>query len=311
MAISDHNTIEAWPALAQIPDVCIIPGLEITMPGGHCNLFGLQRWLDWRVDYRGRTMTEALHEARLQGALVSINHPFAPGYSWQYDTEVALADCLEIVNYPSWWPAATEYNVMALGLWTSMLNAGHRLTAVGGSDVFHLPPGAIYKTSPHPEAILSPATWVYAQCASALALMDGLRHGHAYVSMGPCVELQAHAGAQSYQMGDHIRSDGAIEFDVALRGVPAGARLAFIKNGRVMAEGHPEGSCVAHRFADTPNWEIRNWYRVDLFNSAGEIWAVTNPIYAGRPPSQPDETWSQALARARHEGMIIKQTIFE
>ena len=32
MAISDHNTIDAWPDLAKIPDVCIIPGLEITTP---------------------------------------------------------------------------------------------------------------------------------------------------------------------------------------------------------------------------------------------------------------------------------------
>jgi hypothetical protein len=312
MAISDHNTIDAWPALAHVPDVCIIPALEITLPGGHCNLFGLQRWLDWRVHYQGRAITEALCDARAQGALVSINHPFAPGYSWQYDSEVALADCLEIVNYPSWWPAATEYNVMALGLWTSMLNAGHRLTAVGGSDVFHLPPGTFYLTSPHPEAILSPATWVYAQNASALALMDGLRRGHAYVSMGPRVQFEAHSGAQSYRMGEHIAGDdGALEFDVALQAVPAGARLAFVKNGRVLAEALPQGGDASYRFADTPDWQIGNWYRVDLFNSAGEIWAVTNPIYVGRPPSQPHETWGQAVARARREGMIIKQTIFE
>jgi len=312
MAISDHNTIDAWPDLAKIPDVCIIPGLEITTPAGHCNLFGLRRWLDWRVDYRGRTMAEALRDAREQGALVSINHPFAPGYSWQYDTEVALADCMEIVNYPSWWPAATEFNVMALGLWTSMLNAGHRLTAVGGSDVFHLPPGAIYKTSPHPEAILSPATWVYAQAASALALMDGLRRGHAYVSMGPRMQFEARACAQSYQMGEHIAGDGgAVEFDVAMQGMPAGARLAFTKNGQALTQAHPQGADVSYRFTDTPDWETGNWYRVDLFNSAGEVWALTNPIYVGRPPSPPHETWGQALARARREGMIIQQTIFE
>jgi hypothetical protein len=312
MAISDHNTIDAWPALAEIRDVCIIPALEITMPAGHCNLFGLRQWLDWRVDYRGRTMGEAQRDAREQGALVSINHPFAPGYSWHYDTEVALADCLEVVNYPSWWPAATEYNVMALGLWTSMLNAGHRLTAVGGSDVFHLPPGAFYMASPHPEAILSPATWVYAQNASALALMDGLRRGHAYVSMGPRLQFEARAGAHCYHMGEHIAGDdGAVQFDLALWAVPAGARLTFVKNGRVLAEGHPARGDVSYRFADTPDWQIRNWYRVDLFNGAGEIWAVTNPIYVGRPPSQPHETWGQALARARREGMIIEQTIFE
>jgi hypothetical protein len=219
---------------------------------------------------------------------------------------------MEIVNYPSWWPAATEFNVMALGLWTSMLNAGHRLTAVGGSDVFHLPPGAIYKTSPHPEAILSPATWVYAQAASALALMDGLRRGHAYVSMGPRMQFEARACAQSYQMGEHIAGDGgAVEFDVAMQGMPAGARLAFTKNGQALTQAHPQGADVSYRFTDTPDWETGNWYRVDLFNSAGEVWALTNPIYVGRPPSPPHETWGQALARARREGMIIQQTIFE
>ncbi len=240
MGITDHNTVGAWSALAAIPDINVLPALEITLPGGHTNIYGLQRWIDWRVDYQGRTALDALNDARAEGAVISINHPFAPGYSWRYDIPMSLVDCMEIVNYPSWWPAATEYNVMALGLWTSMLNAGHRITAVGGSDVFHLEPGAIYKTSPHPEAILSPATWVYARNDSCLAIMEALRLGHAYVTMGPQLQFEAWSDGICCGVGDHIdAASGQVDFDVALTDVPEGCRLVLTKNGHRFAEAFP------------------------------------------------------------------------
>jgi hypothetical protein len=142
--------------------------------------------------------------------------------------------------------------------------------------------------------------------------LDGLRLGQAYTSMGSRVQFRAHAGGLSYQIGQHIAGDqGAVEFDVSLQDIPAGARLVFIKNGQALSEDRPQAAHASYRFADEPDWNIRNWYRVDLFNSAGEVWAVTNPIFVGLPPSQPHETWGQVLARARHEGRIIEQTIFE
>jgi hypothetical protein len=116
----------------------------------------------------------------------------------------------------------------------------------------------------------------------------------------------------NYRMGEHIRPGcGPIRFDLALSDVPAGSRLVFMKNGHTLAEERPQDAAPRYHFTDSPDWEARNWYRVDLFNAAGEVWAVTNPIYAGSPPSQPAETWGQALARAKSENMIIEQTIFE
>jgi hypothetical protein len=311
VAITDHNSTAAWQALAAAPDITLLPALEITLPGGHCNIYGLQRWLDWRVGYRGRTAQETLEAARAEGAVISINHPFAPGCSWTYDIPMAVIDCLEVVNYPAWWPASTEFNIMALGLWTSMLNAGHRITAVGGSDVFHLAPDARYADSPYPEAIMGPATCVYAANDSGAAIMDGLRRGSVYLTMGPTVRFEARSGSRRCGMGEHIDAhSGQLDLLVELDDVPAGCRLVLMKNGHKIAEDLSHEADVRYCFHDSLDPTERNWYRVDLFNAAGEIWTLTNPIYAGLPPQAPSEWWSQALARAHREHAIIAQTIF-
>jgi hypothetical protein len=312
MAITDHNTIRAWTDLAGVEDVCIIPSLEITLPHGHCNLFGLQQWVDWRQAYRNRDACGILADARTQGALISVNHPFAPGYSWQFDIDTAWFDCIEIINYPNWWPASVEYNLMALGLWTSMLNAGYRLTAVGGSDAFHMVPGTPFGRSPYAEALALPATYVYADELSGVAIQDGLRHGKVYISMGPRIVFEVYANSNSYTMGDFIHNAGGdIELHIEIEGAPKGSTLRLVKNGQVISSHLEHRSSIHLRFVDTPRWSQRNWYRVDLFNRDGEMSVISNPIYVGQPPSNPVETWGQAVARARREQMIIKQTIFE
>src|SRR6186997_1824482 len=55
-AITDHNTVDAYPEFASHsasrlgpqPDLCIIPGIEITYPNGHYNVFGLAGPAPWQ-----------------------------------------------------------------------------------------------------------------------------------------------------------------------------------------------------------------------------------------------------------------------
>jgi len=51
-ALTDHNTIAHWDDLARLNvdgGPLLIPGEEITMYGGHANVWALDDWIDWRA----------------------------------------------------------------------------------------------------------------------------------------------------------------------------------------------------------------------------------------------------------------------
>src|SRR5262249_21728720 len=83
--------------------------------------------------------------------------------------------------------------------WARLLNDGHRLVAVGGSDT-HDPDGD--------RAIGRPTTMVFASALSEEALVAGLKQGRVYVrsgeAHGPSVDLQAQSGSRSTSMGGII-----------------------------------------------------------------------------------------------------------
>ena len=82
LAITDHNTVThqaeidcgGWPLL-------LIPGEEITTYRGHCNVWGLREWVEFR-----HTSDEDAHRllrwATERRAPISINHPKSVGPPW-------------------------------------------------------------------------------------------------------------------------------------------------------------------------------------------------------------------------------------
>ena len=53
IAVTDHNTSSHFSALRELQPyhdkLLLIPGAEITTFGGHANIFGQSRWVDFRV----------------------------------------------------------------------------------------------------------------------------------------------------------------------------------------------------------------------------------------------------------------------
>lgn len=160
-----------------------------------------------------------------QGLLNSINHPLLHPWKWlDAQTDLRQVQCVEVWNDPSWADNATA-NPAAVALWTDWLNAGHRITAIGGSDFHRLRP-APGQTKP-PERLGLPRTWVYAEALSGAAILAALRQSRAYVSMGPQVSFRAQAGGKTVDIGAEIgKLDGEIEFAAAAQ------RAARLKSGR-------------------------------------------------------------------------------
>ncbi|RIK53692.1 MAG: hypothetical protein DCC57_07975 [Chloroflexi bacterium] len=272
LAITDHNTLDAYAHFGAPEGLCVIPGLEVTFDRGHYNVFGIVQDADWLGPVRrgptqlhwakqGLDLNDLLAASAADGLLNSINHPLLPPWAWLFeDAELAHVHCLEIWNDPSW-PDNRMGNPLALALWTDWLSAGYRITAIGGSD-FHRPVNKPGVRKP-PDRLGLPRTFVYAE----------------------------QLAGQVYPIGAEV---GAVDGDLVLEATvtPAGrggvARL--IGNGAILAEqtlpwaASPHATHVLHHTARlAPDAPV--WFRLEVLDGNGLLAAVTNPIFAGPRPA--------------------------
>lgn len=216
LAITDHNQMVSAASLPKIPGMTLIPGIEWTHYLGHANFLGLDRPYD--EPFFTNTPEAALERfktAHERGALITLNHPFEENYGFLFDLETFPFDCLEIWNGPMRLP-----NLMAVGFWQGLLEAGKKVPICGGSDYHRdqlfLPLGG-------------PTTCVYALSASPADILAALRQGHAFITFapnGPTLEMEA-GGAI---MGDSVRFPEVNEIQVTACGLAAGDVVQVITN---------------------------------------------------------------------------------
>ena len=290
LTITDHNTRDAYPHFGAPADLGIVPGMEVTFTMGHYNLFGITQDLPWlepvshgpiQIDPRATAIdvNALLAAGKAAGLLNSINHPLLVPWAWLFpDTDLTLLHCLEIWNDPSF-VNNRNANPQALAMWTAWLNAGHRIVAIGGSD-FHRPynkPGALKPL----ERLGFPRTYVYADALSPAALLDGVRRGRVYVSMGAQVDFTAAHAGQSYPIGADL---GVQSGDLRLTGTvtPGSYGTArLLRNGAIVAEAPLYGDALTLTVTVRLDPATPAWFRLDVLDPNGLILAVTNPIFAG------------------------------
>lgn len=295
LAITDHNAVEAFTYFETQPDILVIPSIEVTLDVGHFNVFGLQAQTPWLnqicADSDVRvlngpfaTPTALMQQACAENLLVSINHPRRDACRWiDETTDLRAIHCLEIWNKPSF-PKNAQPNCEAMLLWTKLLNAGYRITAIGGSD-YHLPIPKPEDIKP-PERLGQPSTYVFAHELSGAAILHGLRQQQVYVSMGAQVEFQADVAGQSYGIGSDI---GLTAADIHLSGkvivTPTEGYARLIKNGDVIVEQatFPDRQTPLS-LTDSAEADQPIWYRFEVIDPHGQMLAVTNPIFAGPRP---------------------------
>jgi len=311
--ITDHNTIEAYAGFGKVSDILIIPGLEVTLKEGHYNVFGLEGEFDWLSDVcvwpapfpslsgQYNTPTQLMHRAAEQGLLNSINHPLLPSWAWlDYDTDLRNLYCLEIWNDPSW-PDNKWANPQAVDMWTRWLNAGYRITAIGGSD-YHRPQPRPGEHKPA-ERLGLPTTWVYAEELSGAAILAGVRRRRVYTTMGPRMAFQAGVDGASYGIGADLGNfEGEIEFSATVS-YQAPVQTHLLKNGDLIAQVTLKegGGVLRHNEYFTPTHSA--WYRLDLLDQDRQILAVTNPIFVGPRPEPPALTYGDFIENGARTGV--------
>jgi hypothetical protein len=293
-AMTDHNTAGSYDHFGDTGDLVVIPGVEVTLDNLHYNAFGLKGDLDWAqailngpIKIKHPDLPEGVNrwlgKAARQHCLNSLNHPLLePWHCQMLDFDISQLDCLEIWNDPSW-PTSVTANVEAVRMWTDWLNAGHRKTAIGGSD-FHRPQPKPGQDKPA-ERIGVPRTWVDAQNLSGAAILEALRQRKAYVSMGPKMDFRMQFGDHYYTIGqDAGPLEGAIRFFCAVSDLDEPFLVKLIQDGeeRYMLGG--SGPSLKFEFPFVADPSVSTWYRLDVTRMDGEILAISNPIFLGPAP---------------------------
>jgi hypothetical protein len=213
IAITDHNLPVSKEALPQMEGLTFIPGVEWTHYQGHANFLGVDTPYDGPfIANTPEEIQSRFNSARQRGALITVNHPYEDCCVFKLDMNSLPFDCLEIWNGPM-----RESNLKALGLWQSLLAAGKKIPAVGGSD-YHRDTPFIF--------LGGPTTCVYAMSAGASDILAALKAGHAYITFapnGPWLELTA--GEYQYPTGKAMMGDTVPWPEVNIMDIHAGGLL--------------------------------------------------------------------------------------
>ena len=281
IAISDHNASSQYDQERELQpyfdQLLLIPAREITTFYGHANIFGITDFVDFRLGSAAvpDANTISRQVAAFQG-LISINHPGAPtgascmGCGWNApNTDYKNITAVEAINGGS-----LDGPGSGIAFWQDKLNAGYRLTGIGGSDNHE----AVYPAMVR-SAIGYPTTVVYADELSERAILEGVRSGHVFIDMegstDRCIEFSAQAGGQTVTMGDTLK-------------VPEGQVVHFTLKMAKLQGAYPE---IVHDQPNSMHFDEhmtsfdfrsdgkRHWFRVNVRAMDGHMLILGNPIY--------------------------------
>src|SRR3569833_2467140 len=195
----------------------------------------------------------------------------------------------------------------SIPFWEERLNAGVRITAIGGSDN--------HNTDSPPDQASSvgvPTTVVHASELSQAAILAGIQKGHVFVdiwgSPAGLLEVKAEAEGQHAEMGDALAASKGthVRLSVHAAGVPRDAVIAWAGDGvklltagmkpaqsarPIAAVARPEQAADAasiaagkasggvHRTFDLIADGQRRWLRADVHGADGKLLLLGNPIY--------------------------------
>lgn len=281
LALTDHFTTAAWAELHSLSDekLCVITSLEMTGHRGHANFHGLQEWVNPFVDeFETWSINDAARAVRVQRGLVCINHPFALDLGWRYhEFDWSLCDALEVYHHQE-----GSSNTAMLTLWDGLLRAGYRITGVAGTDSHDAFKGR--------HRLGQVFTVVNSSALRSEAILEGVKAGQAYVTLGPTLEFMATSGANRAGMGEELEIDQTITLVARIAELKFPARVIVMKSGFY----HTHKDIAASDSEIKLEFHDRNpqtgYYRLEVFarnaqpdDGVGREWQNTlllsNPIY--------------------------------
>lgn len=291
VAITDHNTVSHLHDIRGLQPyydrLLMISGMEITTFQGHVNVFGLQADLNFRLGSDAVPDWNALlAELQRRGLPASINHPIRPndercmGCGWTPRTPVDMRRiaAVEVVN-------GDDAGTPASGIpfWHRQLNAGHRLTAIGGSDNHD---AALHDRRPGTSGIGVPTTVVHAGSLSQAAVLAGIRSGRVFIDVQGTrdrqLDFNAQHGGGETPMGGALTlsKDAHTSFIIDVANA-VGGRVEVLVDGEpatLLSDAQVRQAKQRYRF----DWRSdggRHWLSVNVYGADGRLQLLGNPIY--------------------------------
>jgi hypothetical protein len=273
--LSDHNTVSGLAEFSTLPSPLLrLPALELTTFWGHALCLGTRQWVDWRVRRDTHDMAQLAEHVAADGLLFIIAHPRSAGdpgctgCAWLYgDVWPGPARFVEVWNGPWDGDSGNEGN---LALWYQWLNEGRHMIATAGTD----------SHGPHDDTHALGYPVVYAETLSEAGVLDAIRRGHLYLSSGPQLRLTATGADGALAMMGDVVAGQQVTVHAAWDACPPGVTLRLIVNG-VVYEAWLAGNTGSRAWMlDTGH---DHWCSLELRGPAGEILALTNPVFLEVP----------------------------
>jgi len=282
--LSDHNTYSQHSLVAAVqpsyPAFLFLRGSEITTYSGHTNSVGTSSYVEHRLGYNGRTVQDIADDVAAQDAVMIVNHPVLDlgaeciGCAWRHvdDTPWGQVAALELItgNFDI---GSQAFVPRVIALWDQLLDQGHRIAVVGGSDDHR----AGNDTGPTASQIGSPTTLVLADNLSEAAIIDALRKGRTIVQLSgpddPIVDMKIGIT----EIGGETGELGHVTVDVHITG-GAGTIVQLWRDGVKLGQQDVSGADAKLTFDDTPGDALRR-YRLEVINDLNQRVVVTSHIY--------------------------------
>ena len=271
VAITDHNNTTHQHELATARDGTAplwIIGEEVTTPGGHASVWGLDpgAWVDFRIGAKDHRIADLIAAARRAGGVFSVNHPASAcaGCGWSHDFADGI-EAIEVSNGRHGEVAA------ALALWDRLLGSGRRITAVGSSD-WHSAPNRIDDANVR----------VRAAALTESAILDAIRQGHVIVmrnARDAAPEIVVRSDRRMARVGDALVLEPAARLRVEITAPGhVGSQAVVLLNGTEAATATLDLLGEARvEVAGAPGY-----LRVELRAPDRTPQAIANPIYLVR-----------------------------
>lgn len=291
------------------PDVLIWPGREVITYFGHAIVLGeTPNTIEYREGFDGVTLRGIQRDTIADGALFGVAHPtvfpeaefgsLCRGCEFQLSDDIdwdAVTTLELVTNTPVVGDVENPFIQTAIDYWQGLLDAGHRITAVSGSDD---------KRGP---ALGSTATMVYAKELSRGAVTEALEAGHTYIQVrgaadSPTVEFTGASGGAEAMMGDSLRAD-SVSFSATVRDGD-GQTLHIIRNGAEVEAVPVVGSEFTYTW-DAERGEdgggLGTTVRIEVSDATSRT-VITNPIFlVDHEPSPTTEAVSPTTEAAAPE----------